>query len=127
MARETYGETLTGWQELAASLEANTGDFPHLEAQRLRLAELLRQAQILGNQQAALTASKQEVSKQLLAVIDEGRKLATFLRVGIRQRYGTRAEKLIEFGLRPFRGRRRATETEPPAEEKKPSAAAPSS
>lgn len=76
MARETYGETLTGWQELAASLEANTSDFPHLEAQRLRLAELLRQAQLLSSQQAALTANKQEMSKQLLAVIDEGRKLA---------------------------------------------------
>jgi hypothetical protein len=125
MARETYGETLTGWQELATSLEVNTSDFPHLEAQRLRLAELLRQAQLLSSQQAALTASKQDVSKQLLAVIDEGRKLATFLRVGIRQRYGTRAEKLIEFGLRPFRGRRRPAGTEPPAEEKQPSSPAP--
>jgi hypothetical protein len=125
MARETYGETLTGWQELAASLEVNASDFPHLETQRQRLAELLKQAQLLSSQQAALTASKQDVSKQLLAVIDEGRKLATFLRVGIRQRYGTRAEKLIEFGLRPFRGRRRPAETEPPVEEKKTSSPAP--
>jgi hypothetical protein len=119
MARETYGETLMGWQGLAASLEVNTADLQHLEAHRARLAELLKRAQALSSQQAALTASKQEVSKELLGVIAEGRKLATFLRVGVKQQYGTRAEKLIEFGLQPFRGRRRPAATEPPAEEKK--------
>jgi hypothetical protein len=119
MARETYGETLTGWQELATSLEANTADLQHLEAHRARLTELLKRAQALGSQQAALTASKQEASKELLDVIAEGRKLATFLRVGVKQRYGTRAEKLVEFGLQPFRGRRRPAAAEPPVEEKK--------
>jgi hypothetical protein len=125
MARETYGETLTGWQELATSLEVNTADLQHLESHRGRLAELLKRAQALSNQQAALTASKQEVSKELLGVIAEGRKLATFLRVGVKQHYGNRAEKLVEFGLRPFRTRRRPAETEPPPVEK--SAAAPGS
>ncbi|HSG41060.1 MAG TPA: hypothetical protein VLE27_15590, partial [Thermoanaerobaculia bacterium] len=104
---------------LATSLEANTADLQHLEAHRARLAELLNRAQALSSQQAALTASKQEVSKELLGVIAEGRKLATFLRVGVRQHYGTRAEKLVEFGLQPFRGRRRPAAAEPPVEEKK--------
>ena len=126
MARETYGETLTGWQGLATSLEANTADLQHLEAHRARLAELLKRAQDLSSQQAALTAGKQEVSKELLGVIAEGRKLATFLRVGVRQHYGNRAEKLVEFGLQPFRGRRRPADAEPPPVEEKKSAPSPS-
>jgi hypothetical protein len=115
MANETLGETLSGWQELTTSLATNSAELPHLEAHRARLADLLKQAQELGIQQAALTASKQQISKQLQAVFSQGRQIAAFLRVGVKQHYGTRAEKLIEFGLRPFRGLRRSTEEKPPA------------
>lgn len=107
MANESYGETFTGWQDLTASMAANASDLPHLDAHRGQLAELLKKAQELTAQQAALTASKQEISKQLLGVVKEGRKLAAFLRAGVKQRYGSDAEKLIEFRLRPFRGRKR--------------------
>ncbi|HEY9422682.1 MAG TPA: hypothetical protein VIW92_14795 [Thermoanaerobaculia bacterium] len=114
MARSSQGITLNEWQELAGSLASNSTDLPHLEAHRTRLAELLKQAQELSLQQAALTASKQDISKQLDFLLDEGRKLATFLRVGVRQHYGNRAEKLVEFRLKPFRSRRRKTDTEAP-------------
>jgi hypothetical protein len=120
MPNETVGQTLSGWQELTSSLTNNTNEIPHLEGHRARLGDLLKQAQDLSTQQAALTASKQEVSKKLQGVVDEGRKIATFLRVGIRQHYGTRAEKLVEFGLRPFRGRRRPAEGDPSTPEVKP-------
>ncbi len=36
----------------------------------------------------------------------EGAKLATVMRGGLKHRYGSRAEKLTEFGLQPFRGRK---------------------
>ena len=68
----TTGETLNGWQELASSLSANTAEIPHLEGHRTRLADLLKQAQDLTTQQAALTASKQEVTKKLQGVMDVG-------------------------------------------------------
>jgi hypothetical protein len=118
---KTTGETLSGWQELASSLSVNSADVPHLEGHRTRLADLLKQAQDLSTQQAALTASKQEVTKKLQGIMDDGKKVAAFLRAGVRQHYGTRAEKLIEFGLRPFRGLRQkksdpsTPETKPPA------------
>lgn len=114
MARSSQGTTLTEWQDLAGSMAANSADLPHLEAHRTRLAELLKQAQELSLQQAALTASKQDVSKQLVALFGEGRKVATFLRVGVRQHYGNRSEKLLEFKLKPFRSRRRKPEAEAP-------------
>jgi hypothetical protein len=113
MANETFGESIGGWQELTTSLAANAADLAHLGSHGAHLGELLREAQDLTAQQAVLTASKQEASKKLKAVIEEGRKVATFLRVGVKQHYGNRAEKLVEFGLRPFRGRRRPTAAEP--------------
>jgi hypothetical protein len=105
MARDSNGIAQSSWKNLSTSLAANSADLPHLEGHRTLLAETLSRAEDLTNQQAALTASKQEISLQLEKVMGEGRKLATFLRVGVKQHYGNRAEKLIEFGLRPLRAR----------------------
>jgi hypothetical protein len=70
-------------------------------------------------EQASLAASKQDVSKRLQALIAEGRQLAAFLRAGVRQRYGTRSEKLTAFHLQPFRGRK-VTDPEEKAKKKRP-------
>lgn len=114
MAKELkYGATLNSWETLLARLEANGGDFPQLETYRQQLAATLSQARQTTVEQAAMAASKQEASKRLKAALADGRKLATFLRNAVRQRYGDRAEKLVEFDLQPFRGRpRKAPEGE---------------
>ena len=115
MARDLkYGVTLHGWERLLAAFEANAGDFPQLETYRVQLAEMLGQLRVAATQQAALAASKQEESKRLRKLLVDGRKLATFMRNGARRRYGDDSEKLVEFGLLPFRGRRRSPEDQPP-------------
>ena len=110
MARDitTYGENRDDWQRLTPALEANAADLPHLEAPRIQLESVNTQVGDLLTEQAALSARKQEVSKRLQALIAEGRQLAAFLRAGVRQRYGNRSEKLAEFHLVPFRGRKAA-------------------
>jgi hypothetical protein len=116
MARDPqYGVTLNGWDRLLDPLAANAQDFPHLEAQRQELEAIRTEAREVSAQQVAMAAAKQERTKRLQTLLVEGRKLATFLRSGIRQRYGNRSEKLIEFDLKPFRGRPR-----PAAEPAKP-------
>jgi hypothetical protein len=108
MAREPqYGVTVNGWERLLISLETNSQDLPHLEAHRLLLAGMVTQVRQISAQQAALAASKQDATQRLQALLVEGRKLATFLRAGIRQQYGNRSEKLVEFDLQPFRARTR--------------------
>ncbi|HEX7185455.1 MAG TPA: hypothetical protein VF756_26770 [Thermoanaerobaculia bacterium] len=115
MARDPkYGITLNGWERLGVSMEINAQDLPHLEAKRTQLAAMLIQVRELAAQQATLTASKQEVTKRLQTLLAEGRKLANFLRAGVRQHYGNRAEKLVEFDLQPFRGRPRTQSLAPP-------------
>jgi hypothetical protein len=102
----TYAVDRDGWLRLLPALIANSEDIPYLEAPRLRLESITTEAGDLLTQQAALSASKQDVSKRLQALIAEGRQLAAFLRVGVKQRYGTRSEKLTAFHLQPFRGRK---------------------
>jgi hypothetical protein len=108
MAREPkYGITLNGWERLLASLEANGQDFPQFESYRTQLKAMLTAARETSAQQAAMAATKQEASKRLQAMLADGRKLANFLRNGVRQRYGNRAEKLVEFDLKPLRSKAR--------------------
>jgi hypothetical protein len=109
MAREPkYGVTLNGWERLLGSMEANAGDFPQFDTYRAQLKAMLDGARDASAQQAALAAEKQQATQRLQSVLADGRKLANFLRNGVRQRYGNRSEKLVEFGLRPFRSRIRA-------------------
>lgn len=110
----TYPDVVTEMEGVNAALEANAADFPHLEAFRLQLVKLLGEARTLSTQQSALAASKQETTKRLQIVLDEGFKLTTFLRTGVKQRYGSRSEKLVEFGIQPFRGRSRTVTKVPP-------------
>jgi hypothetical protein len=115
MAREPkYGLTFNGWERLDRKLEQYMADFPHLEAPRLRLREMIGLGAELVAQQALHTAGKQEATQRLQELLAEGRKLVTFLRTGVKQHYGNRSEKLAEFDLQPFRGRK----TPPP--EKRP-------
>ncbi|MFP5286692.1 MAG: hypothetical protein ACLGI9_13200 [Thermoanaerobaculia bacterium] len=108
MAREPkYGVTFNGWERLMIRLEANAQDFPHLEAPRQKLAAMLAMAREVSAQQATLAAGKQEATRRLQTLLADGRKLATFLRNGVREHYGNRAERLVEFDLQPFRGRTR--------------------
>ena len=107
--RTFFSTVVTGWEQLLVALLANAPQFLHLEEQRTRLQQLLERARQLATEQDLHTAAKQEASKELEAVLLEGRKLATFLRNGVKDRYGNRNEKLVEFGLQPFRRRRRET------------------
>jgi hypothetical protein len=115
MSKETTDAGKQGdWQELLATLGANSATLAHLEPLRALLATQLDKAVDLGKQQAGLIASKQDMSKQFRVVITEGDRLATLLRSAIKQHYGIRAEKVAEFGVKPFRGKPRKAKTPVP-------------
>jgi hypothetical protein len=117
MAKEPqYGATLNGWERLLASMDSNPEDFKALEAYRAKLKSMLDTARGSSAQQAAMDAAKQEATRSLRELLVEGRKLATFLRGGIKQRFGDRSEKLVEFGLAPARPKTRTkSKQKPPA------------
>jgi hypothetical protein len=99
------------------SVRANSPDLPQLEIPVTRLEALLALGLDLTKEQALFRASKQEKSQQLQTVLAEGSRLATLVRNTLKQHYGPSSEKLAEFGLKPFRGRkaRQAPEPEPKA------------
>jgi hypothetical protein len=114
MARvRKYLNFLNGWEQVNTAAEANAADVPHMEPMRVKLQALLEQARSLSAQQGALTSSKQETSKALRKLIRKGQKLVDFMRTGAVEHYGPDSEKLVEFGMQPFRGRSKAAAKPP--------------
>lgn len=102
MPKESLALTVHQWQQILDASDANGADLAFLESQRAELRDLLERAKSLSIRQAALAAERQQVTRDLDAVKERGRDIATRMRLGIRHQYGE-GEKIIEFGLQPRR------------------------
>ena len=88
---------------MAVTVDVNKADLAHLEPQRARLAVVGDGAKAAKIRQEALKAQFQQATRDLEAFRTEGRDLFSRLRNGIRTQYGTKSEKLAEFGMKPRR------------------------
>lgn len=105
------------WQQRLRALEANIDELGHLESGRDKLQSIESRAQLAFRSQSAATAAKQEASKEVEILIGEGRLVMAFLNAGLRDHYGKDSEKLTEFNIPPFRGRRKPVAPPPPTPE----------
>lgn len=118
MAQEwLYMNTVNGWDKMDAAVSANAEMVPNLEVIVVGLRGKSERARSLFAQQAAVTALKQEVTKELQLVIQEGNAVMKCLREGVKAYLGKDNEKLIEFGVQPYRGFVRKSSTKPPVPE----------
>ena len=107
MPATSFAETEKNLELRLKALEVNKDELPHMEVPRHRGAAILTEMKELGVKQASLTADKQEVSKRLATLNREAKVLMTSMDSGIRAQYGTRSEKLVEFGRKPLRSQPR--------------------
>ena len=113
MTRETtYAGLLGSTTALTTALARNAADLPHLELTRTKLDQLLADTAATVQQQKTVASTKQDLSKKLKKQITEGQRLVTALQKLLKQNYGIDSEKLVEFGMQPFRGRK--TKVVPP-------------
>lgn len=116
----TYNGILGTWRELLQPLLARAAELPHLETPRAKLERLLARAEEIIHLQGLLAANRQELTKELSSVLGEGQRTAVLLRVGVSAHYGPRSERLSEFGMQPFRGRKPKPAPEPEKEPEPP-------
>jgi hypothetical protein len=93
------------WEETTIAIAANAADLPQAEIPRTGLEKLTDELRKLGVAQKLFMRQKQETSQRIAEIHSEGTKLVTVLRVLVKQHYGNRSEKLVELGVKPFRGR----------------------
>lgn len=103
MAGKTYPVIVKNLELRKKAVTANREEFPHLEESLAQIDGVLSDSKDLTAQQASLSASKQDISKRLAERMRDGERVMAFVDACVRQRYGNRSEKLVEFGLQPFR------------------------
>ena len=108
------GVRLKVWRTVSGSVAANVPDLPQAAVPLAALDRVIAEADQILVEQAALRASKQLTSQRLQSLFVEGDKLATVLKVIVKQHYGNGSDKLVEFGIQPFRARPKATVVPPP-------------
>lgn len=116
MPRENFATTVERWRKIADGMARHEIDIPYLAEHRARLEEMIARANELIAQRAVHQAAKQQATRDLQALLADGRRVASFLRAGLIQELGNRSSRLIAFGLRPF-SRRSRRSAEAPAQD----------
>jgi hypothetical protein len=112
--QKRFSDYVTEWEHLLNTLAVNSADLPHLETSRVKLQGFLDEVRNLAMQQDLHASNKQAASQGLRATLANGKKLATFLRTGLKEHYGNTSEKLVEFGVSPFRRKKKEAAGAPP-------------
>src|SRR5262245_59004330 len=107
MARRARTETLQRWSRFLDSLAEGRGEIPELEQHRARLKEMDERARQLDLERGAHAAAKQAATQEINEILENGQKIVTLMRFWLQEHHGNRNEKLIEFGVKPFRSRPR--------------------
>ena len=108
-------ESLGSLQRFNAALAGKAEETPQLEGSRAIFDAMVTRIHELAQEQAELTAGKQDTTRRLQEELVDAQRLATALRAALKSHYGPDSERLVEFGIQPFRGRsRRQSQPEPP-------------
>lgn len=109
MPRTRISHTVGSLTELAHLItpETRAGD-ALMELTHERLRGKLEEIEKLRVERASHEASKQEATRKIGKLLDEGRRTATLLRKILQERLGPTSEELVAFKIQPFRGRKRS-------------------
>jgi len=117
-----YMNKVTGWEKADTAIIANDPEVAHLAFRLPALRDKTQRMRSLYAEHAALAASRQAITQEMERLIEEGDQIFRMLREGLKDHYGKRNEKLVEFGVEPLRTpdekrrRNRKKKSEIPAE-----------
>jgi hypothetical protein len=103
MPYQRYSVVLQKLEFRSKALAANIEETPELVMPLATLDGFLALLRELTTEQARLTAARQEVSQRIAELMDKAQKLMTYVDLGVKHHYGNSSEKLVEYGLQPFR------------------------
>jgi hypothetical protein len=103
------GDRFKVWRGVSGSTEANAADLPQTAIPLGALNRVIAEADQIVIDQGAFRASKQQSSQRLKTLLTEGNQLTDVLKTLVKQHYGSGSDKLVEFGIQPFRSRPKPT------------------
>ena len=124
MSRTRISVTVSDWEALSHSVTEETmDDSPELKVFHGQLQAFLTEFQQLSQQQAFHAARKQEATRRMNEILEDGRRTASALKSGLKLRFGNRSAELVKFGVKPFRRKKKAKTADSLADDEAPPAA----
>lgn len=106
-------ESLGSLQRFSTALAGKAAETPQLDGSRAIFGTMVERVLDLAQQQAEMLAEKQDITQQLQTALTEALRMATALRAALKVHYGPDSERLVEFGIQPFRGKTRKQKPNP--------------
>lgn len=107
MPRTRIPITLGEWKVLTETVTPETRQGrAYLEHAHAKLEGFLAEVLRLTAERDDHQAKKQEATRRINEIVDEGRRLANSLRQALKEELGPKSEELARYGIQPFRGRK---------------------
>lgn len=98
-----YMNKVNGWEKMDTAMVANEAEVGHLGFKLPTLRNNSQRIRGLYARHAALAAERQAITQEMQTLIEEGDQVLRMLREALKDHYGKRNEKLVEFGVEPLR------------------------
>ncbi|MFP5287943.1 MAG: hypothetical protein ACLGI9_19560 [Thermoanaerobaculia bacterium] len=98
-----YMNKVNGWEKMDTAMVANDKEVGHLAFKLPALRDKSQRVRGLYARHAALAAERQAITQEMQTLIEEGDQVFRMLREALKDHYGKRNEKLVEFGVEPLR------------------------
>jgi PAS domain-containing protein len=117
MPKRSLGSHVAIWEQLVAAVTNNIDELiPVVRGDLEILKQAVAEIRELKKRQTELRAAAQQATRDLEVVMETANRATVRVNQAILATYGSKAEKLTEYGLRPWRPRRRkAVPEDPPA------------
>ena len=112
MSKQSIADFVVAWETLVTNVKVSGTEVPGVEVYTPPMEQILAQAKDLSARLEMRKAVKQQESKERRMLMQAGRKQAARLRAALKAHFGIDSERLIEFGVRPIRPRRRKNQPE---------------
>ena len=98
-----YMNKVNGWEKMDTAMTGNDAEVAHLGFKLPTLRDRSQRMRGLYARHAALAAERQAITQEMQKLVDEGDQIFRMLRESLKDHYGKRNEKLVEFGVEPVR------------------------
>jgi hypothetical protein len=113
MARFRFPDQLHQWELLNAAAKSVLGDLPSLRARQEELEVMIARARTFHQGEEALRSQLREVVHSRQALQNDGHVVARRLESMLKGELGFTTDRLIAFGIKPFKPSRRRQQDEP--------------
>ncbi|HEY0514100.1 MAG TPA: hypothetical protein VGH73_19485 [Thermoanaerobaculia bacterium] len=107
MPKNSIASVITAWENVVANAKAHSAEVPSLDVYTVPMEQILAAAKDLNARLDMRRGVKQDESKERKALMLQGKRQVAKVRAVLKAYFGVDSERLLEFGAKPIRARKK--------------------